>query len=365
MAGEEFNVNSPSQLSAILFEKRGLKPLKKTKGTKNKSTDAQTLMLLQDTYDDPILPLISEYRSSSKLLSTYIDALPLHVQKDGRVHTSFHQARTETGRLSSSEPNLQNIPIRTSQGRMIRRAFVAEEGYSFVSADYSQIELRLLAHFSHSLYPQDNTLVQAFRNDEDIHRITGIEIAGSEEEYERDISKFRSEAKAINYGLIYGMSATRLSRELKIPKDVAQRYMDVYFSRYPEVKIFMDHAIENAKEKGYSETYYGRRRPIYGLQNKNIQRREAAQRLAMNTPLQGTAADIMKLAMLKVQKSLDELFPTTRMLLQIHDELLLEVPNQDVTAIQDILQHDMSGVCSLEVPLQVNVSVGRTWGDVH
>ena len=223
-------------MSTILFEKRGLKPLKKTKGSKNQSTDAQTLMLLQDTYDDPILPLISEYRSSSKLLSTYIDALPLHVQKDGRVHTSFHQARTETGRLSSSEPNLQNIPIRTSQGRMIRKAFIAEEGYSFVSADYSQIRLRLLAHFSHSLYPQDNTLVKAFRNDEDIHRITGVEISGSEEEYERDVSKYRSEAKAINYGLIYGMSATRLSRELKIPKDVAQHYMEVYFSRYPEVK---------------------------------------------------------------------------------------------------------------------------------
>ena len=352
-AGETFNLNSTQQLATILFDKRGLNPGKKTK--KGYSTDAATLQGLVGSGD--LLPeMILSYRELAKLKSTYVDALPRCVAADGRIHTSYHQTGAATGRLSSNDPNLQNIPIRTDEGRRIRTCFVAEDGYRFLSADYSQIELRVLAHFC-----GEGTLVDAFRAGEDIHRRTAAEIFGVHPGLVS--ADQRRAAKAINFGLIYGMSAFRLARDLKISRGEAQSYMDSYFARYPQVRTYMDGAVQRAKETGYAETLYGRRRPVSGLDARNPNDRGAAERVAMNTPIQGTAADLIKLAMIAVHRRISADFPTARLLLQVHDELVLEVPEADLEAVRAAVVAEMQGVAALAVPLVVDTGDGRTWGD--
>jgi DNA polymerase I len=358
--GREFNLNSTKQLSQILYEERGFRPVKKTKGKTGYSTDAQTLQLLAEQKADPILPLMQKYREYAKLKGTYVDALPSSIDDDGRIRTSLHQAVTETGRLSSSHPNLQNIPIRTALGRSIRRCFVPREGHLFISADYSQIELRVLAH-----YCGKGALLDAFNNDADIHEQTGIELAGGQIFYQGDPDGFRRVAKAINYGLVYGMSPFRLSRDLGISMGQAQDYVARYFERYPQVREYMDSSIEKASKKGYSETLYGRQRRIFGFKARLRHEREAAHRIAMNSPIQGTAADIMKIAMISVSKRLRDDFPFARLILQIHDELLVEAPREDAEELRLAIVKEMETAVDLLVPLKVNAGVGRNWEDAH
>ena len=355
-AGEAFNVNSTQQLAALLFEKRGLKPGKKTKF--GYSTDASTLETLAETSADPLPGMILAYRELAKLKSTYVDALPRCIGVDGRIHTSFHQAVAATGRLSSNDPNLQNIPIRSDEGRRIRECFVAPPGTQFLSADYSQIELRVLAHFCGT-----GTLVEAFQRGEDIHRRTAAEIFGVMAGLVT--AEQRRAAKAINFGLIYGMSAFRLARELGIDRREAQRYMDSYFQRYPQVKGYMEGSIASAREKGYAETMWGRRRPVRNLDSGNQNERGIAERVAMNTPIQGTAADLIKLAMIRVSERVKRDHPGSRLILQVHDELILEVPEADLEAVGASVKAEMQGVASLAVPLVVETGHGRTWGSAH
>ncbi len=355
-AGEPFNVNSTQQLAQILFEKRGLKPLKKTKF--GYSTDAATLEALAESGADPLPGMILAYRELAKLKSTYVDALPRCVAKDGRIHTSFHQAVAATGRLSSNEPNLQNIPVRTDEGRRIRACFTAKPGHVFLSADYSQIELRILAHFC-----GEGPLVEAYTAGEDIHRRTASEIFGVAQD--AVTGEQRRAAKAINFGLIYGMSAFRLARELGIDRRQAQGYMDSYFARYPQVRVYMDGAIARARETGYAETRWGRRRTVRNLESSNQGERGFAERIAMNTPIQGTAADLIKLAMIRVHARLARDLPTCRLLLQVHDELILEVPDDLLEAARAAVVEEMQGVDQLAVPLVVETGQGRTWGEAH
>jgi len=355
-AGEPFNVNSTQQLATLLFEKRGLKPLKKTKF--GYSTDAATLESLAETSADPLPAMILAYRELAKLKSTYVDALPRAIGKDRRIHTSYHQAVAATGRLSSNDPNLQNIPVRTDEGRRIRACFVADPGMLFLSADYSQIELRILAHFC-----GEGPLVEAYQNGEDIHRRTASEIFGTPQP--EVSSEQRRAAKAINFGLIYGMSAFRLARELGIDRKQAQGYMDSYFARYPQVRAYMDGAIERARELGYAETRFGRRRPIRNLMSSNPNERGFAERIAMNTPIQGTAADLIKLAMLRVHRRIKAELPDCKLLLQVHDELILEVPEARLEAARAAMIEEMQGVDTLHVPLVVETGYGRTWDAAH
>ena len=355
-AGEPFNVNSTQQLATLLFEKRGLKPGKKTKF--GFSTDAATLEDLAATSADPLPGMILAYRELAKLKSTYVDALPRTIGVDGRIHTSYHQAVAATGRLSSNEPNLQNIPVRSDEGRRIRQCFVAKPGHVFLSADYSQIELRILAHFCGG-----GTLVDAFTAGEDIHRRTASEIFGVHPGLVT--SDQRRAAKAINFGLIYGMSAFRLARELGIDRKQAQIYMDNYFARYPQVKKFMESAVQGARELGYAETRWGRRRTVRNLDSSNQNERGFAERIAMNTPIQGTAADLIKLAMIRVHARVAREHPASRLLLQVHDELILEVPEADVAAVGAAVREEMQGVDRLLVPLVVDTGTGRTWGEAH
>ena len=355
-AGEAFNVNSTQQLATLLFEKRGLKPGKKTKF--GYSTDAATLEALAETSGDPLPGMILAYRELAKLKSTYVDALPRCVGVDGRIHTSFHQAVAATGRLSSNEPNLQNIPVRTDEGRRIRDCFIAPPGKLFLSADYSQIELRILAHFCGT-----GALVDAFQRGEDIHRRTAAEIFGVIPGLVS--SEQRRAAKAINFGLIYGMSAFRLARELGIDRREAQRYMDSYLQRYPQVKTYMESSVATAREKGYAETRWGRRRPVRNLESSNPNERGFAERIAMNTPIQGTAADLIKLAMIRVHARIKRDFPTSRLILQVHDELILEVPEADLEEVGEAVKAEMQGVDSLVVPLVAETGHGRTWGSAH
>ena len=354
-AGQEFNLNSTKQLGVILFEKRGLKPIKKTKT--GPSTDAATLEALA-LQGDRLCGLILEYRELHKLKSTYVDTLPSAVGVDGRIHTSFHQAVAATGRLSSNDPNLQNIPIRTAEGRRIRECFVARPGHRFLSADYSQIELRVLAHFC-----KEGPLVEAFRAGEDIHRRTAAEIFGVSPSLVS--GEQRRAAKAINFGIVYGMSAFRLANELKIPRREAQAYIDGYFARSPQVRTFMEEAVSSAKEKGYAETILGRRRTVHQLDSKNPIERGAAERIAINTPVQGSAADLIKLAMIKVDARLRRELPGAHLLLQVHDELVLEVPEEILEAARTAVIEEMSGVWSLAVPLLVDTGDGLTWNAAH
>jgi DNA polymerase-1 len=333
-AGQEFNLNSPKQLAVILFEERGLPVVKKTKT--GPSTAAAVL----------------------ERLAADGDALCRLILDDGRIHTSFHQAVAATGRLSSNEPNLQNIPIRTADGRRIRACFVPEPGHVFLSCDYSQVELRVLAHFC-----GQGPLVEAYQQGQDIHRRTASEVF--EVAFDDVTPEQRRAAKAINFGIVYGMSAFRLSNELDIPRGEAQAYIDGYFARYPQVRTYMDEAVERAREKGYAETLLGRRRPVQGLDAKNPMDRAAAERIAINTPVQGSAADLIKKAMIAVHARLAAEFPTTRLLLQVHDELVLEVPVGAVDAVRAAVVEEMQGVARLAVPLVVDSGVGATWDEAH
>jgi len=353
LAGEEFNINSPAQVGVILFEKLGLKGGKKT--TQGYSTAAGTLEKLADKH--PIVPLILEYRAHAKLRSTYVDGLlPLIDPVTSRIHTTFHQCLTATGRLSSAEPNLQNIPVRMPLGRELRKAFVPREGCVFVDADYSQIELRLLAHMS-----GDSVLINAFKENLDIHRLTASQVLDIAPE---DVTaEQRSRAKAVNFGIIYGMGAFGLSEDLKISVREAELYIAGYFAKYPGVKVFMDKTIEDAKETGYVSTLYNRRRPMPELRSSNFNIRAAGERIAMNMPLQGTAADIIKLAMINVSRRLQEEGLDARLVLQVHDELLLEVPHSELAAVSDQLKNEMENVAALSVPLVADVNTGDSWYD--
>lgn len=355
-AGREFNINSPKQLAPILFEERGLTPIKKTKT--GPSTDAETLAQLRDLQGDALCGLMLEYREFAKLKSTYVDPLPDAVGADGRIHTSFHQAVAATGRLSSNNPNLQNIPIRTEAGRRIRGCFVARPGFRFLSVDYSQVELRILAHFC-----GEGPLVDAFRNGEDIHRRTAAEIFGVMAPLVS--ADQRRAAKAINFGIVYGMSAFRLARELRIPRGRASDYMKQYFARYPQVQRYMESAKEKAHELGYAETLWGRRRVLHALKSSNRNEREAAERIAINTPVQGTAADIIKAAMIRVHAVLADKHPSSRLLLQVHDELVLEVPTEELETVRSLVEHEMTNVVNLLVPLVVDSGDGETWDAAH
>jgi DNA polymerase-1 len=354
-AGEVFNLNSPKQLATILFEKRGLESTKKTKT--GASTAADVLEALADQ-GDALCSMILQYRELAKLKGTYVDALQDCIDTHGRIHTSFHQAVAATGRLSSNEPNLQNIPIRTEEGRRVRACFVPDDGFVFLSADYSQIELRVLAHFC-----GEGALVDAFLKQEDIHRRTAAEVFGCAPALVS--AEQRRAAKAINFGLVYGMSAFRLANELKISRRVAQEYIDGYFARYPQVKTYMDEAIAKAKSTGHARTLFGRRRGVQGLDARNPNDRGEAERVAINTPVQGTAADLIKMAMIRVHRALKADHPRARLLLQVHDELVLEVPVDEVDVVAARVKAEMEGVATLKVPLVVDTGVGASWDLAH
>jgi DNA polymerase I len=355
LAGEVFNINSSQQLGKILFDKLGLPVVKKTKtGT---STDVDVLTKLSLQHDLPLE--ILGYRNLNKLKSTYIDALPKLVHpKTGRVHTSYNQTVTATGRLSSSDPNLQNIPIRTEEGNRIRQAFIPEEGRRIVSADYSQIELRILAHVS-----GDEVLVKAFQQDEDVHARTASQIFGVP--LEQVTASMRREAKVINFGILYGMSAYGLSQQLGVDAKVAQAYIDAYFERYTGVKSYIDRSLDEARQKGYVSTLLNRRRYLPDIQSAAMAIRQAAERMAINTPLQGTAADIIKVAMIRIQGRIEEQGLGTRMIMQVHDELVFEVPEAELQEVCILIKDEMEAVMNLSVPLKVSVYSGKTWAEAH
>ncbi len=356
LAGQPFNLGSPKQLQEILFGKLGIKPLKKTPSGAP-STDEDVLQEL--ALDHPLPKVLLEYRGLSKLKSTYTDKLPRMVDpRTGRVHTSYSQAVAVTGRLASSDPNLQNIPVRTAEGRRIREAFIAPPGSVIVSADYSQIELRIMAHLS-----QDEGLLAAFAAGEDIHRATAAEIFGcSRAEVSGEQRRY---AKVINFGLIYGMSAFGLASQLGVPRVAAQNYIDRYFARYPGVAEYMQRTREAAHMQGYVETYFGRRLWVPEINSSNGMRRQGAERAAINAPMQGTAADLIKLAMIAVDRWLAEQTLATRIIMQVHDELVLEVPEGELTLIREHLPRLMEGVAKLDVPLLVEMGVGPNWEQAH
>ncbi|MBX9904577.1 MAG: DNA polymerase I [Burkholderiales bacterium] len=355
-AGQPFNLSSPKQIQEILFDKQGLKPVKKTPGGAP-STDEESLAEL--ALDHPLPKLILEYRGLAKLKSTYTDKLPLMVNRNtGRVHTSYGQATAVTGRLASTDPNLQNIPIRTAEGRRIREAFIAPSGSHIVSADYSQIELRIMAHIS-----RDESLLKAFAAGEDIHRATAAEIFGlTPQTVDNEQRRY---AKVINFGLIYGMSAFGLARQLDIERSAAQQYMDRYFQRYPGVAEYMRITREQAREQGYVETVFGRRLWLPEIRGSNQARRQGAERAAINAPMQGTAADLIKLAMIAVQHWLIEQKLASKLIMQVHDELVLEVPDAELETIKTGLARLMAGVAQLAVPLLVEIGSGPNWDKAH
>ena len=356
LAGQPFNLGSPKQLQEILFGKLGIKPTKKTPSGAP-STDEDVLQEL--ALDYPLPKVLLEYRGLAKLKSTYTDKLPKMINaQTGRVHTSYNQAVAITGRLASSDPNLQNIPVRTAEGRRIREAFIAPTGSVIVSADYSQIELRIMAHLS-----QDEGMLSAFANNEDIHRATAAEIFGCERE--AVTSEQRRYAKVINFGLIYGMSAFGLAQNLNIERSAAQSYIERYFARYPGVRAYMQDTRELAKQKGYVETYFGRRLWVPEINSSNGMRRAGAERAAINAPMQGTAADLIKLAMIAVQNWLTSSGLNTKLIMQVHDELVLEVPENEHEQIKTKLPELMQNVASLDVPLLAEVGVGNNWESAH
>jgi DNA polymerase-1 len=356
IAGEEFNLGSPKQIQTIFFEKLGLPVLKKTpKGAPSTAED----VLVELALDYPLPKLILEHRGMSKLKSTYTDKLPERIDSDtGRVHTSYHQAVASTGRLSSSDPNLQNIPIRSEEGRRIRQAFIAPKGYKLLAADYSQIELRIMAHLS-----GDKGLLTAFAAGEDIHRATASEVFNVP--LEQVSHEQRRSAKAINFGLIYGMSAFGLARQLGIPRGAAQEYVDLYFQRYPGVKDFMDNTRESAREKGYVETVFGRRLYLPEINHRNAQRRQYAERTAINAPMQGTAADIIKKAMIAVDYWITSSSRDIRLIMQVHDELVLEIPTDQIKTASAEIDRLMTQVADLRVPLLVDIGTGNNWDEAH
>ncbi len=355
-AGETFNLDSPKQLQEILFTKLGLPIIKKT--PKGQPSTAEPI--LTELANDYQLPKhIIEYRSLAKLKSTYTDKLPLLVNAHtGRVHTSYHQATTSTGRLSSSNPNLQNIPIRTAEGREIRQAFIAAAGYKILAADYSQIELRIMAHLS-----QDKNLLEAFANNIDVHCATAAEVFGVA--IDAVDNEQRRRAKAINFGLIYGMSAFGLAKQLNVPRQAAQEYIDVYFQRFPGVKKYMDDTREQAHKVGYVETLLGRRLYLPDINDRNKMRQQASERAAINAPMQGTAADIIKIAMINVHQKLKRCQLDAKIIMQVHDELVLEVAEADLTDVQQLVVTEMQNALVLDVPLLVGIDAGDNWDAAH
>ena len=353
-AGEEFNINSPKQLGVILFEKMGLPGGKKTKS--GYSTAADVLEKLAE--DQPIVAKILGYRSVYKLKNTYTDALADYIDDSGRIHSTFNQTVTATGRLSSADPNLQNIPIRTERGRELRRVFIPREGWSFTDADYSQIELRILASLS-----GDEKLIKAFLEGQDIHASTAAHVFHVD--YDEVTPQMRRNAKAVNFGIVYGISSFGLSENLSISRAEAKEYIDQYFETFPRVKAYLDELVASAKQSGAAVTYFGRRRPIPELKESNFMRRQFGERVAMNMPVQGTAADIMKIAMVRVHEMLKESGLQSRLILQIHDELLIETAPGEEEQVERILKEGMMGAASLAVPLTVDVNTGRDFYDAH
>lgn len=349
-AGEKFNINSPKQLGVILFENMGLKGGKKTKT--GYSTAADVLDKLAPDY--PIVAQILEYRQLTKLKSTYADGLANYIGGDSRIHGKFNQTITATGRISSTEPNLQNIPVRMELGRLIRKVFVPEKGYVFVDADYSQIELRILAHCS-----GDKQLINAYKEAKDIHRITASQVFHTPFDEVTDLQ--RRNAKAVNFGIVYGISSFGLSQDLSITRKEASEYIEQYFKTYPGIKIFLDDTVAYAKKMGYVVTLFGRRRPVPELASSNFMQRSFGERVAMNSPIQGTAADIMKIAMIGVNRRLKKDNMKSRLVLQVHDELLIEAHQSEVDAVKSILKEEMEQAASLAVPLEIDMHVGNSW----
>lgn len=353
-AGETFNINSPKQLGVILFEKLQMPNGKKTKT--GYSTAADVLERLAPDY--PIVSEILEYRQLTKLKSTYADGLALCIAPDGRIHSTFNQTITATGRISSTEPNLQNIPIRMELGRLIRKVFVPKEGYVFIDADYSQIELRVLAHMS-----GDQNLIAAYQHAEDIHRITASQVFHTPLEEVTDLQ--RRNAKAVNFGIVYGISSFGLSQDLSITRKEAEGYIASYFETYPGIKIFLDRLVTDAKEKGYAETMFGRRRPVPELASSNFMQRSFGERIAMNSPIQGTAADIIKIAMIRVKQRLEREQLKSKLILQVHDELLIEAADDEEEYVKTLLAEEMRHAADLAVTLEVDVKSGRNWFEAH
>ncbi|WP_461818847.1 DNA polymerase I [Faecalimonas sp.] len=350
IAGETFNINSPKQLGIVLFEHLHLPNGKKTKT--GYSTAADVLDKLAPDY--PIVSKILEYRQLAKLKSTYADGLANYIQEDGRIHGKFNQTVTATGRISSTEPNLQNIPVRMELGRLIRKVFVPEEDYVFVDADYSQIELRILAHCS-----EDDSLISAYKEARDIHRITASQVFHIPFDEVTDLE--RRNAKAVNFGIVYGISSFGLSQDLSITRKEAAEYIDNYFKTYPGIKTFLDDAVVHAKEEGYVVTLFGRRRPVPELESGNFMQRSFGERVAMNAPIQGTAADIMKMAMIGVNRTLKEKEMKSRLVLQVHDELLIEAYKDEVDEVKAILKREMEQAVTLRVPLDIDMHTGNSW----
>jgi DNA polymerase-1 len=356
LAGGPFNLASPKQLCDVLFNRLKLRVVKKTP-TGSPSVDEEVLEKLAE--DHPICKVLLEQRGVAKLKSTYTDKLPRMVHpKTGRVHTTYAQTVAVTGRLASTEPNLQNIPVRTAEGRRIREAFIAPPGSRILSADYSQIELRIMAHLS-----GDKSLLDAFAKGEDVHRHTASEVFDTPPE--QVTSEQRRYAKVINFGLIYGMSAFGLASNLDIERAAAQSYMDKYFSRYPGVAAYMERTRSEAREQGYVETVFGRRLWLPDIRSSNQQRRQGAERQAINAPMQGTAADLIKMAMIAVQGWIEREALATKLVMQVHDELVLEVPEAELERVKPAVEKLMTGVAKLDVPLVVEAGVGANWEEAH
>ena len=354
MAGEEFNINSPKQLGVILFEKLEMPHAKKTKT--GYSTAADVLDKLAPEY--PIVAKILEYRQLAKLKSTYADGLANYIGMDGRIHSKFNQTITATGRISSTEPNLQNIPVRMELGRLIRKVFIPEEGYRFVDADYSQIELRVLAHCS-----GDEHLIQAYKEQSDIHRITASQVFHIP--FDEVTPQQRRNAKAVNFGIVYGISAFGLSNDLGISRKEAQGYIDSYFVKYPKIKEFLDQTVLDARKNGYTKTMFGRIRPIPELNSSNFMQRQFGERVAMNSPIQGTAADIIKIAMIRVHDRLLDEGLKSRLILQVHDELLIETKEAEKDKVIKLLEKEMRGAVDMKVSMEVGTECGYDWYDAH
>ena len=349
-AGETFNINSPKQLGVVLFENMKLPGGRKTKT--GYSTAADVLEKLAPEH--PVVAKILEYRQYTKLKSTYADGLANYIQDDGRIHGKFNQTITATGRISSTEPNLQNIPVRMELGRLIRKVFIPEEGYRFVDADYSQIELRVLAHCS-----GDEHLIQAYKEQSDIHRITASQVFHIP--FDEVTPQQRRNAKAVNFGIVYGISSFGLSQDLSITRKEAAKYIDDYFATYPGIKTFLDHAVTHAKEEGYVVTLFGRRRPVSELSSSNFMQRSFCDRVSMNSPIQGAAADIIKIAMIRVNQRLKDQKMKSRLVLQVHDELLIEAYEPELDEVQNILKEEMEHAAELKVPLEIDMHTGDNW----
>ncbi len=349
-AGETFNINSPKQLGVVLFENMKLPGGRKTKT--GYSTAADVLEKLAPEH--PVVAKILEYRQYTKLKSTYADGLANYIQDDGRIHGKFNQTITATGRISSTEPNLQNIPVRMELGRLIRKVFIPEDGYRFVDADYSQIELRVLAHCS-----GDEHLIQAYKEQSDIHRITASQVFHIP--FDEVTPQQRRNAKAVNFGIVYGISSFGLSQDLSITRKEAAKYIDDYFATYPGIKTFLDHAVTHAKEEGYVVTLFGRRRPVPELSSSNFMQRSFGERVAMNSPIQGAAADIIKIAMIRVNQRLKDQKMKSRLVLQVHDELLIEAYEPELDEVQKILKKEMEHAAELKVPLEIDMHTGDNW----